>query len=269
MLFLDEPTTGLDPQSRNDLWEVIESLVGGGTTVLLTTQYLEEADRLADTLVVVDHGQVIAEGTPARAEGQPGGDGARGRPGHRSRTPARTAESFDALGSHTPTVDGTVVEVTVDDGPEVGHGRPPLPRPGSGSSRRPSPCASPASTTSSWPSPAAGPRTRPRPRTDETSRRGAEPGGAPTASRAHRDRGTIVMTTTIAAPTVSAHPTRPDSALRLRWAVADTLTITQRNLLAYTRIPEALFFSTVQPIMFVLLFRYVFGGAIQSPGAAT
>ena len=65
VLFLDEPTTGLDPQSRQDLWEVIEALVGGGTTVLLTTQYLEEADRLADHIVVIDHGQVIAEGTPA------------------------------------------------------------------------------------------------------------------------------------------------------------------------------------------------------------
>ena len=64
VLFLDEPTTGLDPQSRNDLWEVIERLVGGGTTVLLTTQYLEEADRLASTLAVIDHGRVIAEGTP-------------------------------------------------------------------------------------------------------------------------------------------------------------------------------------------------------------
>src|SRR5262245_20737358 len=63
VLFLDEPTTGLDPQGRNELWSVIEDLVGGGTTVLLTTQYLEEADRLADTIVVIDHGAVIAEGT--------------------------------------------------------------------------------------------------------------------------------------------------------------------------------------------------------------
>ena len=65
VLFLDEPTTGLDPQSRQDLWGVIENLVAGGTTVLLTTQYLEEADRLARNIVVVDHGRVIAEGTPA------------------------------------------------------------------------------------------------------------------------------------------------------------------------------------------------------------
>src|SRR5215471_15293129 len=64
VLFLDEPTTGLDPQGRNELWGVIETLVRGGTTVLLTTQYLEEADQLADNIVVIDHGTVIAEGTP-------------------------------------------------------------------------------------------------------------------------------------------------------------------------------------------------------------
>ena len=65
VLFLDEPTTGLDPPGRQDLWGVIEDLVGEGTTVLLTTQYLEEADRLARDIVVIDHGQVIAQGTPA------------------------------------------------------------------------------------------------------------------------------------------------------------------------------------------------------------
>jgi ABC-2 type transport system ATP-binding protein len=63
VLFLDEPTTGLDPSGRSDLWALIEELVGDGTTVLLTTQYLEEADRLADNIVVVDGGQIIAEGT--------------------------------------------------------------------------------------------------------------------------------------------------------------------------------------------------------------
>jgi len=63
VLFLDEPTTGLDPQGRNELWGVIEALVSRGTTVLLTTQYLEEADVLADNIVVIDHGSVIAEGT--------------------------------------------------------------------------------------------------------------------------------------------------------------------------------------------------------------
>ncbi len=63
VLFLDEPTTGLDPHGRRQLWEVIRGMVGGGTTVLLTTQYLEEADQLADRILVIDHGKAIAEGT--------------------------------------------------------------------------------------------------------------------------------------------------------------------------------------------------------------
>ncbi len=116
VLFLDEPTTGLDPQSRNDLWEVIESLVGGGTTVLLTTQYLEEADRLASTLAVLDHGHVIAGGTPAALKADLGATVL--EVGLASIDDAtRTAPLLDALGVHAPTQNGTVVEVTVDDGP--------------------------------------------------------------------------------------------------------------------------------------------------------
>ena len=74
VLFLDEPTTGLDPRGRTDMWEVIQTLVQGGTSLLLTTQYLEEADLLANNIVVIDHGKVIAEGTADQLKAQVGGE---------------------------------------------------------------------------------------------------------------------------------------------------------------------------------------------------
>ena len=118
LLFLDEPTTGLDPQSRQDMWGTIEGLVEGGTTVLLTTQYLEEADRLAKQLVVLDHGRIIAEGTSQELKTRLGStvlsitftntDDAR-----------RGAELIADLSPKAAIIEGTVVDLTVDRGPAL------------------------------------------------------------------------------------------------------------------------------------------------------
>ncbi len=118
VLFLDEPTTGLDLRSRNDLWEMIEGLVDGGTTVLLTTQYLEEADRLARRIAVVDHGRVIAEGTPAQLKADLGATVLDvGLPD--AATAAAAAEILAKVGTKPPNVDGSSIELPVDDGPRA------------------------------------------------------------------------------------------------------------------------------------------------------
>jgi len=118
VLFLDEPTTGLDPQSRLGVWETIEELVAGGTTVLLTTQYLEEADRLAHTVAVVDKGRVIAEGTPAQLKASLGAtvlDVSMNDP----ESAAEVAVMVAGVASKPANLLGTNVEVPVDDGPRA------------------------------------------------------------------------------------------------------------------------------------------------------
>ncbi len=115
VLFLDEPTTGLDPQSRNALWVVIEELVAGGTTVLLTTQYLEEADRLASVIAVVDHGEVIANGSPAELKADLGAtvlDLGFADP----ETAQRASEQLGTGGPARARVEGTKIEIKVDEG---------------------------------------------------------------------------------------------------------------------------------------------------------
>jgi ABC-2 type transport system ATP-binding protein len=119
VLFLDEPTTGLDPQSRQGLWAAIEELVRGGTTVLLTTQYLEEADRLARDIVVIDHGRVIAQGTPAQLKADLGTSVVSVTLGEYDAV-ARAVELLAPLSEKPPVVENLVVELTVNDGPKAG-----------------------------------------------------------------------------------------------------------------------------------------------------
>jgi oleandomycin transport system ATP-binding protein len=103
VLFLDEPTTGLDPAGRNLLWELIASLAARGTTVLLTTQYLEEADRLASRAVVIDHGHVVAEGSPAELKERSGGQVIEVRPLRRDDLPAITRVLAGVTGASVST----------------------------------------------------------------------------------------------------------------------------------------------------------------------
>jgi len=118
ILFLDEPTTGLDPSSRQDLWGVIEHLVQSGVTVLLTTQYLEEADRLAERVIVIDHGKIIAEGTPAELKADLGTT-VISVTFHGAAAAVEAAGLLRGLSPKDASVDGSTVELTVEDGPKV------------------------------------------------------------------------------------------------------------------------------------------------------
>jgi ABC-2 type transport system ATP-binding protein len=137
VLFLDEPTTGLDPRSRLALWDVIRELVKDGTTLLLTTQYLEEADLLADRVAVVDHGRVIAEGTSDDLKAQIGGEVLQIRVVDRSVAP-------DAAGAVIGLVEGRARWTTA-------RARSPCRSAGRGPSSWPRPCGGSTPRASAWP----------------------------------------------------------------------------------------------------------------------
>ena len=113
VLFLDEPTTGLDPRSRFDLWATIEGLVADGTTVLLTTQYLDEAERLADRIAVIDRGTVIADGTADELKDRVGGERLEVHLSDRADA-TRAAEALAPMSSEPPQIEEETVRVPVD-----------------------------------------------------------------------------------------------------------------------------------------------------------
>jgi ABC transporter DrrB family efflux protein len=248
VLFLDEPTTGLDPRTRNDLWGFVKDLVTGGTTVLLTTQYMEEAERLANQIAVLDAGRVIAQGTAAELKDQVGG----GVLEARVTSPAdlhHAAQVLAASGDGQPRIntDQQRVSVASRNGTadlvaagrrfeehhialdDLGIRHPSLEdvflaltgdaRTGNtpGLRRAPVPPAEPADQ-------------------------------AATAGQARR-------------PAAPAPRVNPVTAAR------DCAGLAKRTLLHMTRTPQAVLFA-IQPAMILVLFRYVLGGAIKIPGSS-
>jgi ABC-2 type transport system ATP-binding protein len=116
LIFLDEPTTGLDPQSRANLWEHVRQLRAGGGTVFLTTHYLDEADALCDRIMVIDHGLIVAAGTPLELKRQVSGDALALTLKDIARAGDAAALAATLPGADEPTVDGTLVAVHVPDG---------------------------------------------------------------------------------------------------------------------------------------------------------
>jgi ABC transporter DrrB family efflux protein len=247
ILFLDEPTTGLDPRSRNQIWTIVRELVRDGTTLLLTTQYLEEADELADRIAVIDHGRVIAEGTGNELKGRIGGqilevELARAASRDEAQVVLRgvgcgdpvPAERADRLTLAAPR-DG--LELIEDAAAALRHAQIDVSNIGL---RGPTLddvflqlTGAPASANGDQPVASAGvPAAHAEPFT-------AAPSGARNLVRVH-----------------------VPSPAEARAAASDTSVVTGRNLRHFVRQPQLLIFSTIQPVMFVLLFSYVFGGAV-------
>jgi ABC transporter DrrB family efflux protein len=239
VLFLDEPTTGLDPRSRNEIWEIVRNLRSEGTTILLTTQYLEEADQLADEIAVIDHGRVIAEGTGNELKDRVGGQILEVELtdiGQRDEAEA----ALTSVGCGTPEEDGRPDRLTLPAPREslvlVEEAAAALRHAGIGVSDM-------------------GLR---RPTLDDvflqlTGQPPGENGNSPVAvAMPHEEVAARPRRARVHRPTLRDAETN----------FTDTTVITGRNLRHFWRQPDLLIFSTIQPVMFVLLFVYVFSGAI-------
>src|SRR5256885_845170 len=240
VLFLDEPTTGLDPRSRNEIWEIVRDLRREGTTILLTTQYLEEADQLADEIAVIDHGRVIAEGTGN--------------------------ELKDRVG-------GQILEVELTDVGQRDEAEAALLRVGCGApeeDERPNRLTLPAPREGLVLVEEAAAELRRAgigvsdmglrgPTLDDVFLQltGEAPSedGRPQIAAAVRDEKFGARRRRLSRP-------RAPSLRDAETSVIDSAVVTMRNLRHFWRQPDLLVFSTIQPIMFVVLFVYEIGGAV-------
>jgi ABC-2 type transport system ATP-binding protein len=240
VLFLDEPTTGLDPRSRNEIWEMVRDLRREGTTILLTTQYLEEADQLADEIAVIDHGRVIAEGTGN--------------------------ELKDRVG-------GQILEVELTDVRQRDEAEAALVRVGCGppeEDERPNRLTLPAPRESLVLVEEAAAELRRagirvsdmglrRPTLDDVFLQLT--GEAPSENGKPQGAAAVPDEKVLQRPRRLPRPHAP-SLRDAETSLTDSAVVTMRNLRHFWRQPDLLVFSTIQPIMFVVLFVYVFGGAV-------
>jgi ABC transporter DrrB family efflux protein len=240
VLFLDEPTTGLDPRSRNEIWAAVRELQREGTTLLLTTQYLEEADELADRIAVIDHGAVIAEGTGSELKDHVGGQLLEVQLADAAER-ERAQKVLTAIGCGEPEPDERPDRLML-----------PAPRDGLELIEDAAAALREAQIRVSD----IGLR---RPTLDDvflqlTGAPASEDGGRPLRPPAPR----------------TAKRRRARIRLEIppphtwRGALTDAAVVTGRNLRHFIREPQLLIFSTIQPVMFVLLFVYVFGGAVST-----
>ncbi len=245
VLLLDEPTAGLDPASRHHLWPLTRNLAATGTTVLATTQYLEEADQLADPIAVINHGRLLTEGTTPQLKDRVGGAAVQ------LRVPAADrAQTLAALR------DGNGEDPAVDehDGSVI--------LPGAGRRQDPDGGAAPPGDRRHHPGGRGAAQADPRrglPRTDRPPRHPRRQRQHPRPSR--RRGSPRPGPTRGASPMSATTTTRP---LGLGRTVSDIAVIVRRDLVRSLRLPDVLVTSTVMPVIFILMFTYVFGGAIQS-----
>src|SRR5947209_8484166 len=257
ILFLDEPTTGLDPRSRNEIWTIVRELADEGTTLLLTTQYLEEADALTDRIAVIDHGRVIAEGTGNELKDRVGGKILEVELASAAER-TRAAVVLTAVGCGDPEPGDRPDVLTLPaprDGLElIADAAAALRQAGIEVSdlglRRPTLddvflqlTGAPSSQNGAG-APATG---------DEAAR---QPAGKAKA---------VELTPRLEAArhAPSLPRLRLPATREVRDGISDAAVVTARNLRHFIRQPQLLIFSTIQPIMFVLLFVYVFGGAVR------